>query len=87
MDDNNIINFLDSASKNLQRGAVPIVIEDIDKLIHLLLGKKKSKNRFGLIHIPQLLPGQEEPEAHKELVEMKQKYNEMAIFLNERFTL
>jgi len=84
MEDNNVIQFLDTAKKNLERGAAPIVIDDIEKLIHELVGKmqKNKGNRIGILHTEQMPPGKT-----NDIHQIKQKINEICRFINDRYPL
>jgi hypothetical protein len=90
MEDTNIIQILDKIKKNLERGAVPIAINEIEATITMIERKialAKGK-RFLDLHIPQELPtGTVGLQPQNELSEIKYKINEIVRFLNERFPL
>ena len=90
MDDMNTLQILDKIKKNIERGAVPIAMIEIestmtmiDRKINLAKGK-----RFDELHIQQDLPlmiSETSMATQKELTETRQKCNEIIRFLNERF--
>lgn len=91
MDDFNTIQILDKIKKNLERGAVPIAITEIDATISLLerkiaLGKGK---RFADLHIEQDVINAsvrgDKPTSPEQ--ETRYKVNEIVRFLNERFPI
>jgi len=89
MEDINVIQLLDKIKKNIERGAKPIAISEIDAAITVLERKialSKGK-RFESIHIHQTLPDQLESQTETDILETRQKLNEITRFLNERFPI
>lgn len=89
MEDINILQILDKVKKNLERGAVPVAISEIDATITLLnrkiaLGKGF---RFAELHITQDTVNAsvrgDKPISQED--ETRYKVNEIIRFLNERF--
>jgi len=86
MEDTNLIQILDKIKKNLERGAVPIAINEIEATMTMIERKialAKGK-RFADLHIPQDLSVTPNP-LIKNDTEIKHKVNEIIRFLNERF--
>lgn len=87
MDDYNVIQVLDKIKKEIERGAIPLAVSEIDSTV-LLLDRKIAKGngkRFSELHIPQNSTNKTGVEM--ELEEMRQKTNEVIRYLNERFPL
>lgn len=92
MEDYNVIQILDKIKKEIERGAIPLAISEIDSTV-LLLNRKIAKangKRFSELHIVQDLPKNISTETvamEKDLIETKLKCNEIIRYLNERFPL
>ncbi len=79
MEDINVIQLLDKISKNLQRGAIPIALNDINGTI-IILERKMNLSKGERI-IPLIIPQDETP------TEIQLKLNEVCRFINNRFPL
>ena len=89
MDDNNLIMLLDKIKKNLERGAVPIAIADIDAALLVLqrhVDKAKGK-RFQPMVISQMTDVERNNAILQRNFELTKRFNEIVFFLNERFPL
>jgi hypothetical protein len=87
MDDRNIIELLDKVRKNIERGAGPIAVQDINATISLLETKiaKNRGKRFEECHIKQPLPNQKLSEMELDIIDTRQKLNQLIRFFNERY--
>lgn len=89
MEDMNILQILNKIKKNLERGAIPIAVSEIEATITMLERKivvAKGK-RFADLHIEQDVANAslrgDKPISPEQ--ETRYKINEIIRFLNERF--
>lgn len=88
MDDNNVVMFLDEIKKLIELGNKPQAVIEIDVLVEILnkaIRRKKGK-LFQLITIPQPTETEMANPIFMRDFELAHKINEMAVFLNDRFS-
>ena len=78
MEDQNVVVMLDKFKKMLELGNKEKVITDMDVTIHMLEKQVRRKDGKIIETIPTTMIG-EEPEL------LKQKINQIVIFINDRF--